>query len=527
MNLTRTVIRRGMVIDGSGLPARRADLALRGGIIELVGDIPREPNDMDVDASGRYLLPGFIDAHSHADSTIFEDAVQRSLLKQGVTSIIIGQDGISYAPGDGGYATDYFGTLLGSHPSYQGGGVADLFATYDATTRVNVGYLVPAGSIRHEAMGFADRKPSPIELTAMIDMVYSGMKAGALGISTGLDYVPGRFADTAEIIALCRPVARAGGLYVTHMRGGYETNASIGMDEVGVVAATTGVSVHVSHYHGPAEVLLPLIEGLRQRGLSVTFDAYPYRRGASLLAMFSLPPWLLSGTGHDVAQSMTSPTLRAALLADWFPLLGGNPSLGPKWPEMISLAHIGSSSYGWACGLTLAEAADRVGLDPATFTIDVLVASDLQVSVVVELPDQRPYDDLARLFTHPAHIAGSDGFFVGANPHPRAWGTFAKYLRVFVRTRGDYTWPEAAVHLATRTAQRFGLVDRGMLRPGFAADIVLVDPLMAGDLADYANPRVESQGIDDVFVNGTQVLAGGELTEALPGHGLRRSAASR
>ena len=523
MSEPRTIIRCGTIFDGAGGASRQADLAFRGGIIEVVGSVEAHPGDTIIDATGRYLLPGFIDAHSHADAAVFLPDVQRGLLRQGVTTVIAGQDGVSYAPGDGVYATEYFGALIGPHPTYKGGGVGALLGLYDETTPINVGYLVPAGTVRHVVKGYATGLSSPAEITAMRELVQIGLDEGALGLSTGLDYVPNIYADTAELIALCRPVAEAGGIYVTHMRGGYETNAPIGIAEVSEIALTTGVTVHVSHYHGPSELLIDLAVGMESRGISMTFDTYPYRRGCTLLAMPTLPPSLLAGSNTEVAAKLSRPNVRADLFANWFPRLDADPEMGPEWPDNLTLAHIAAADYDWAHGLTLGAAAEQLGLDPPTFTLDVLAASALEVSAVMTVRHQRPYQDLAKLFTHHAHVAGSDGIYIGEHPHPRAWGTFAKYLRVFTRERGDYDWSVAAVHLSGRTAERFCLGDRGRLWPGYAADVVIIDPAAVADQSDYDSPRTDSVGIDDVFVGGQQVLAGGQLTGITSGRGLRRS----
>jgi N-acyl-D-amino-acid deacylase len=497
---------------------------MRGSIIEAVGTIVAEPEDTVIDVTGRYLMPGFIDAHSHADAAVFSTDVQRGLLRQGVTTVIAGQDGVSYAPGDGAYATEYFGALNGRHPTYGGGGVAELLASYDEATPINVGYLVPAGTVRHEIRGYSAGSSTPAEIAAMCKLVATGLQEGALGLSTGLDYVPNIHADTAELIALCRPVAAASGIYVTHMRGGYEDDSQIGIDEASEIALATGVSVHVSHYHGPSDLLINLADGMASRGIDMSFDAYPYRKGCTLLAMPLLPPSLLSSPLAELVTTLRDPVVRASLLNGWFPSLDANPKMGPEWPDNLTLAHIAAPEYEWAHGLTVRTAASRVARDPASFTLELLAASSLEVSAVMKVLHQRPYDDLAKLFTHSSHVAGSDGIYLGAHPHPRAWGTFAKYLRLFTRERRDYNWAEAAVHLSGRAAQRFCLSDRGRLWPGYAADVAVVDPALVSDAADYDAPRTDAIGIDAVFVGGQQVLAGGQLTGATSGRGLRRSA---
>jgi N-acyl-D-amino-acid deacylase len=519
----RTVLRGGMIVGGTSAAPWCADLAMQGGVITAVGEIAVENGDVVIDATGRYLMSGFIDTHTHVDGAVFREDVQRALLKQGVTTAIAGQDGVSFAPGDGMYATEYFAALNGPHPNYTGGGVAALLASYDGATPVNVGYLVPAGTVRHEVKGYESGEASAEELARMRALVEQGLAQGALGLATGLDYVPGIHQDTAELIEMNGPVAAVGGIYVTHMRSGYENNSRVGTDEVTAIALATGVRVHMSHYHGPSDLLIELVDEMAGRGVDVSFDAYPYRRGCTLLAMPILPPTMLSGAKGEVMAMLGDATERQHLLDEWFPALEANPEIGPEWSDNLTLAHIASVKHQWAHGMTVRDAATHAGTDPATFALDLLVASQLEVSAVMKVRDQRPYDDLARLFTHPAHAAGSDGVYIGRHPHPRAWGTFPKFLRLFTRERGGYNWADAARHLSGHAAERFGLLDRGRLEPGCAADVVLVDPEHVSDEASYENPRAEAVGIDDVFVNGRQVLAGGALTGVNSGRALRRS----
>ena len=522
MSSEHVVLRSGTVVDGGGVRSRVADVEIADGRIVSVGQRLQTAGAREVDAGGRLVVPGFVDTHSHADAAVFRKDVQRALLRQGVTSIVVGQDGVSYAPGDGVYATEYFAALNGAHPTYRGGGVDALLAGYDGRVAVNVGYLIPSSTIRHEVMGFRADPADAAELAQMRHLVAEGMAEGALGLSTGLDYVPNIYATTEELIELCRPVAAGGGVYVTHMRGGYEHNAQVGTDEIGRIIEATGVSVQISHYHGPSGLLLSLLEDLQSRGGDVTFDAYPYRRGCTLVAMPLLPPELLSGRNDDVATQLFDPAVRARLLSEWFPQVAANPDMGPEWPQNLTFAHISEPRYAWAVGETIEGAAARAGRAPEEFVLDVLAASRLEASGVMKVRDRRPYDDLAKLFTHPAHLAGSDGIYVGAHPHPRAWATFAKFLRLMVRDRGDYTWPDAVSHLGARAAQRFGIGDRGLVRPGCIADLALIDPDAVADGATYETPMTDATGIDDVFVAGTQVLADGGLTGALPGSGLRR-----
>ncbi len=476
-----------------------------------------------LDGRGRLLMPGFIDAHSHADARLFDADVQLALLRQGVTTIIGGQDGISYAPGDGSYASEYFAAINGPHPTYRGGGIGALLAGYDGTTPLNAATLVPAGTVRQLVCGRSTDAATSAQLAEMQALVADGLAAGAVGLSTGLDYVPGVFATTEELAALTEPVAAAGSVYVSHMRGGYEANSAAGIAEIEAIARHSGVRVHVSHFHAEPSIVHGLLDELAASGVDATFDAYPYARGCSLLAMPILPAELTVRPLDDVLAVLADPAERERLLTEWFPTITRYASLGPDWPSMLTLAHIAAPEYAWAHGLTIAEASDRGGTDPARFALDVLAASRLEVNVVMAVQHERSDAELAAILAHPAAIGGSDGIFVGAHPHPRARGTFARYLRSLVVEQGTLSWADAAALVTTRAADRFGLGRRGRIRPGWIADLVLVDPARVTDTATYAAPLGLAEGIDDVFVAGVPVLAGGALTGATPGRGIRRA----
>ena len=471
-------------------------------------------------------MPGFVDAHAHVDGLVFDPDVQLALLRQGVTTVVGGQDGVSYAPGDGGYASEYFAAINGPHPSYRGGGIGALLAGYDGTTPLNVGMLVPAGTVRHEVCGRSTDAASPAQLAAMRALVADGLAAGALGLSTGLDYVPGVFASTEELAALAEPLAQAGAVYVSHMRGGYEANSAAGIAEVAAIARHAGVAVHVSHFHAEPPIVHDLMGGLAASGVDATFDAYPYTRGCSILAMPILPASLTVRPTAEVLAVLADPDERARLLRDWFPAIVDYPSLGPDWPEMLTLAHVAAPGYAWTHGLTLGEASRRAGSDPATFALDVLAASRLEVNVVMAVRNERSPAELASILAHPRALGGSDGIFVGAHPHPRGRGSFARYLRSLVIEQGVLSWPDAAALVSTRAADRFALGRRGRIRPGWIADLVLVDPDAVRDRATYEEPLALAEGIDDVLVAGVPVLAGGALTGATPGRGIRRSPAT-
>ncbi|MFD5213997.1 amidohydrolase family protein [Microbacterium sp. NPDC058345] len=528
---TRTVLHGGSVISADG-PVR-ADVAIEAGEMTRIGRIDARPDDAVLDVSGRFVLPGFIDVHSHADGLLRDPDVARTLLRQGVTTVIAGQDGVSYAPGDGAYASEYFAAINGPHPTYRGGGVADYLAAVDGTSPLNAGYLIPAGTVRFEVCGRQDRPATEDERRRMAALVKRGMDEGALGLSSGLDYVPGIFQDAAEIAALCAPVARAGGVYVTHMRGGYESNTAAGIAEVAEISrhaeCETGsaLSVHISHFHADADIVLAQLAALDEAGVDATFDAYPYIRGCTLLGMPLLPPEVSLLPRDEAVAVIADPARRAALRETCASRATQSASLGPDWPDMIALAHIAAPELAWAHGLTLRVAAERAGTSPIDFALDALAASRLECSAVMAVRSPRPRTELARIFSHPAHTGGSDGIFIGAHPHPRAAGSFARYLREYVRELGTWSWSDAVHHLSALPARRFGLGRRGAVEAGAVADLIVVDPATVADTATYESPRTAAVGIDDVFVGGIRVLADGELTGALPGRGLRRAADGR
>jgi N-acyl-D-amino-acid deacylase len=513
------VIRGGMVLDGTGAPAFRADVGVAGGQITALGPLHRAEGATEVDATRRYVLPGFIDTHVHGDAAVFDSAMQLAALRQGVTTLVLGQDGLSYAPAGPAtisYLTRYFAAVNGPHPALGGEpvSVSDLLATYDRRVPLNTAYLIPHGTIRYEVMGPARRPPSEDELAAMTGMVESGLADGAVGLSSGLEYAPGRFAHADELAALCAPVADAGLPYVTHMRG-YEASAAAGFSEVTAIARRGGAAAHVSHYHGPAGQLIALVDDARADGIDLTFDSYPYTRGSSILAMLTLPDWLPLADFDATADALTDPATAERLDREW------SATHADLWPR-IMLSHVPADALRWAEGMAFPAAAARAGRDCAAFCRDVLLATRLEAGCVFGFPPAVPGEvvgeaadpewSMRALLRHPAQMGGSDGIYRGGHPHPRGWGAFARLLGRHVRDLGDWTWEQAAVHLAGHPARRFRLRDRGLIRQGQAADIVLVDPARVTDRATYESPRELALGVEHVLVNGIMVLADGALT---------------
>ncbi len=289
------------------------------------------------------------------------------------------------------------------------------------------------------------------------------------------------------------------------------------MREVYDIARATGVPAHVSHYNGRADLLLPLIDEGRALGLDLTFDTYPYLAGSTILGMVALPAWVQEGGIEPTVARLRDPAVRARLNSEWF----SRPT--PYALENITIAMVAHPDWRWAEGLTVTAAAEAGEARSRRFRVRHSVGVRTWRSESSAFgPGDRTEADVRAILRHPAHMAGSDGIFCGGFPHPRGWGAFARYLGYHTRQLGDYSWPEAVTHLATHAARRFRLTDRGLIRPGFVADIAVLDPASVTDRSTYAAGRTLAEGVEHVLVNGTLALENGEPTGATPGRALRR-----
>ena len=438
------IIKGGWVIDGSGGPPFRADVALLESMIAEVGRLDGAEAARVLDANDRYVAPGFIDAHVHGDLMLLADPIHLPALKQGITTYIIGQDGSAFAPASPEtmtYMRRYTAGFNGNPPGlpYDWRTVEEYLSRFDRSTAINVAYLIPNGNVRMEVMGLDPRPATGDELAAMQKIVREGMDAGAVGLSTGLDYIPSLYADAREIAALCEAIVPENGVYVTHMRG-YDANAPVGMREVYEIAQKSGVAAHVSHYNGPADLLLPLIDQGRAQGFDLTYDTYPYLAGSTILGMVALPPWVQAGGIDATVERLRDPAIRTRLKDEWFsqPL--------PRFPlDRVHIGMVANPDWRWAEGMTVAAAAEQAKVAPGDFVCEILSVSDMAVGIVAFRPGSRTEEDVRAILRHPAHMAGSDGIFRGGFPHPRGWGAFARYLGYHTRAarrlqlgRGDH-----------------------------------------------------------------------------------------
>jgi N-acyl-D-amino-acid deacylase len=539
--VTDLVVRGALLPQTAGGTSGPQDLHVTAGRVAAVvpSGRPLPAGVAVLEADGRLALPGFVDAHTHAVAAVFDPEVQLALLRQGVTSVVVGQDGVGPAPSDeatAAWAAQYFAAIDGGHPFFRGGSVAELLAGYDGTTPVNVATLVPHGTVRRLVTGTAQRPATDDEVARMVAVLEQALDDGAVGLSTGLEYVPAAWADEAELVALCRVVARRELPHVSHMRG-YEAAAPRAFAELERIARASGVATHVSHLHGPADVLGALVDDAAATGLDVTFDSYPYVRGCSILAMVALPTWLPLADA-DAALAVLRGALDGSPGGDAARLRDHLAGLDDLWPRTTmawvpGLDPVTGRPVRWAEGIALPEAAARLGVAPAEAALRLLVASRLRASCVFAQPPTNSEAAVRTLALHPAHLAGSDAIYApfgadaapaaggGGAPHPRGWGAFTAFVAERVLKTRDWTWADAAEHLSARAARRFRLAGRGALGAGAVADVVLLDPDAVQDHATYARPRRPASGVDDVLVGGVPVLAGGALTGATPGRALR------
>jgi N-acyl-D-amino-acid deacylase len=528
-----SVVFRGCdVLDGTGAPRVRADVAVAKGLISAVGDAATAASrdaDRVVDASGLVLAPGFIDMHAHSDLALLIDERHLAKTTQGVTLEVIGQDGLSYAPIDDSALTQLRRQLADWNGDPEGldwdwRTVGAYLDRIDRGSAVNAAYLVPQGTLRILAVGNDDRPATESELAEMRRLLAEGLEQGAIGMSSGLTYTPGMYADTAELVSLCRVVAEYGGYYSPHHRS-YGAGALEAYEEMIEVAEQSGCPVHLTHATlnfavnaGRAPDLLSIVDAALARGVDVTMDSYPYLPGATTLAAL-LPSWAAVGGPDALAARLRDPAARQRMTTD-LEVNGsdGCHSVPIDWSTMQISGVRNAANRDWA-GLTIAEAAERAGQSAAEFCFDLLLADDLGTTILMHVGNE---ENVRTILQHRAHLVGSDGLLIGERPHPRAYGTFARYLGHYAREEGLLSLEECMAKMTGRAARRLGLTDRGRVAPGLVADLVLFDPDTVIDAATFDEPRRTAVGIPHVLVNGEFVIDDGRRTSALPGRCVRR-----
>ncbi len=519
------------VIDGTGEPGSRADVGIRDEAIVAVGDLSREPAGRVLNAAGRVVAPGFIDMHSHSDWRLWANRRAESKIRQGVTLEVVGNCGFSPAPA----ATEHLAELRGfalftpRAMDFRWRTVGQYLDALDAEgIALNVIQLVGHGALRIAAMGFARRPPTADELRRMQRLLEDGLEAGAWGLSTGLIYAPGSYAATDEIVALASVLRRAPAYYASHIRG---EGAAL-LDAVGEairIGRETGVPVQVSHLKaagrpnwGKVAPALELIDAAGTEGLDVQADVYPYTASSTTLRTL-LPDWALEGGIEAMLARLRDPATRARIKKDVEAPAGGQSLLDRVGWENVMVAW--SPRRKDAEGRRISEVAAARGLEPVEAALELIVDQGGGGYMILFQLDEA---DVRRALRHPRVMIGSDGSALAPSgelsegkPHPRSYGTFPRVLGEYVREQRVLSLAQAVHKMTGLPARRLGLRDRGVIRPGARADLVVFDPRRIADRATYQDPHRYPVGVEHVLVNGRFVVKDGEHTGSLPGRVLR------
>jgi N-acyl-D-amino-acid deacylase len=502
------LLRNATIYPGDAEPLR-GDVAIdRGSILAMAADLEPEAA-RTIDLEGLALCPGFIDMHAHSALRSFEDPLLEPKLRQGFTTEIINPDGMGPAPVTSERLDDRRRQLAlpegPGPPEWAWRSIGEYLDELERTRpAITLCPFVPHGAVRDAVLGGAQRRPGPDEMRAMRRQVAQGMEAGAWGISFGLVYTPGAYADREEVVALSAEAGRFGGLISVHMRG-ESHNLLEAVEEMIEVSRRSGARLHLSHLKvlgrrnaWKLEPLLEMIDGASAGGVDVTFDQYPYGAGVTLLSAL-LPPW-----AHDGGVGQVADRLRDRSTVDRLLRALGDPEAGPEsfyyqcGPEGIVVIDCGPDGPPDVVGRTISEIAATRGIAPERVVIDLLLETDMQALVILHYADESVVRAIAR---HPAMLVGSDAVFA-STPHPRLWGTAPRFLGRYAIRDSIVTVREAISRLSFRAARRVGLNDRGEIAPGQRADLVAFDPRRVIDRATYDEPEHPPTGIEWVIVGG-------------------------
>ncbi|MFD8716710.1 amidohydrolase family protein [Streptomyces sp. NPDC059629] len=530
------VIRDADVVDGSGEPSYRADVVVDDGrIVSIVKEAAaagcQRPRAMrELNADGLVLSPGFIDMHAHSDLALLRDPDHSAKAAQGVTLEVLGQDGLSYAPVDDRTLEEVRRAITGWNGhgddiDFDWRSVGEYLDRLDRGIAVNAAYLIPQGTVRALVVGWEDREATPAELDRMRRLVAEGLEQGAMGLSSGLTYTPGMYAEDAELTELCRVVAEYGGYYCPHHRS-YGAGALEAYAEMVVLAREADCPLHLAHAtmnfgvnKGRAPELLALLDEALASGADITLDTYPYTPGSTTLAAM-LPSWANEG-GPEAALARLADDATAERIRHHLENIGSDGCHGVpiEW-DTIEISGVADPALADFAGHTVEESARRRGEPPWTTARHLLLTDRLAPSILQHVGHE---ENVRTIMRHPVHTGGSDGILQGAKPHPRAYGTFPHYLGHYVRELGVLSLEECVAHLTARPAARLRLPDRGLVREGYRADVVLFDPQTVAAGSTFEEPRKLPTGIPHVLIDGRFVIENGRRTDELAGRSIRRT----
>jgi len=525
------IIKNGIIVDGTGNPCYRANIGVRKDKIAKISRYLSDSGATIIEADGEVVCPGFIDIHSHSDMSIMSDRKAEHKIRQGVTTDIVGNCGFSPAPIRENTFEDlktYISPVAEEGYSWDWSTFGEFYNELESKgSSINLAPLVGHGTIRIAAMGFEAKTPDPNEFETMKSLLTESLEQGALGLSFGLEYAPGIYSKTEEIIELAKIVSHYGGVCTFHIRneGDFVLEA---VTEVLTVGEEANVPVEISHLKaegrmnwGKVGEAIQLINEARARGIDATFDVYPYTASSTFLTII-LPPWSLEGGVHELLKRLKDPGLRQKIRGD---IEKGVPS----WSSMAKACGTWDNILINYCekrseclGKTISQIALMDGKDPYEAIFDLLLEEAGAVSAVFFTMSE---NDVITALKSPLSMIGSDSVNLSrAKPHPRTYGTFPRVFKKYVDEIKVIGLENAVRKMTSLPAQKLGLYYRGLLMPGFSADLVIFNPSEVADKASYEDPRRYPIGLSHVLVNGQIIFEDGQFIQSYPGKILKRDA---
>lgn len=529
--MSTLLLKGGRVADGTGAPLFEADVLLKDGKIASIGRDLAAQGARVIDVSGLIVSPGFIDTHSHSDLDVLLRPEVLPKIMQGITTELLGQDGISLAPLPIPFISAWRKNLAGLD-----GDSDEIDWTFETTDNylkmienahpgLNEMYLVPHGNIRMEAMGLDNRQPDEYEIEKMRAITRREMEAGAMGLSTGLIYIPCAYSESREIIEMCKVVAEYDGVFVIHQRSEADTILE-SMKEVIEIGRKSGVKVHWSHFKvcgkqnwDKIDAVLQLLEEARKEGITVSFDQYPYVAGSTMMGAI-LPPWVHDGGTDKTVERLGDANLRKRMVHDMENgIYGWDNFVDFAGFENIFVTSVKTEKNADAVGLSIVQLAQLRGTDPYTAAFDLLQQEENAVGMVDFYGTE---EHVVRFMQRPEMNVCTDGLLCPGKPHPRLYGSFVRVLGKYVRQEQVMSLENAIYKMTGKPASVLSLHDRGLIKEGYCADITVFDAQTVADKGTYTDPIQFPCGIAYVLVNGKIAVDHGRHTGALAGTVIRR-----
>ncbi len=521
------IIKNGIVYDGAGNPPTKLEVGIKDGKIVKIDNLINEEAKNVINAKELAISPGFIDTHSHCDLYCVKPDIYKIRTLQGITTELLGQDGISVAP-----VSDDTKPLWQKQLKALNGDIGDWpwedieqYLKYLESQPIvgNLTYLVPHGNVRSLVMGFEQRIATEKELLEMQKLVEIGLKQGATGVSSGLVYPPNVYSNTKELIAICEVAAKYNKVFVVHIRN-ESANALVALEEMLDVARATGVRLHISHFKVAGKInrdkykqFLVEMDKAREEGIEITFDQYPYTAGSTVFHGI-LPPWMHAGGTKEMLERLKDETIREQIKHEFRHNKDyENWVLNCGW-ENIIINSVSTEKNKDLIGLNMIEISSLRNINPDEMAINLLLEEDANVNMTVHWGVE---EDLIYGMKHPLQMVGSDGIF-GDKPHPRLYGTFSRVLGKYARNKKIFDISEAIRKMTSAPAQLLRLKNRGLIREGNWADIVIFDPKTIKDTATYQDPLQTPNGIFYVLINGKLVVENGDFNGETPGKVIRK-----